>query len=297
MKPPLSYPGGKTFTVKEILKRMPPHTTFIEPFLGGGSLFFNKEKSKKEVLNDKDNEIMQFYEALRTPGVSVRKTDMTPSRERFNRYKKMKIDPSHPQQIVNRTLYLNRRGFGGKMTEDNSYAPSIEKRERTAAKRGGVELKQRGVSKIGEDQQKRLKGTKLMNKDFRVAMKECNGGTCFVYLDPPYNEIYDLYNYDENNQKDLNPNEVFKSMKEISKSKGGYAIASYNDTPAVRVAAKKHGLNIEVVELLYSMANKGRHKELLISNYDTRAMMDFNKTLSNVSKKMGKIDIKKTKIK
>ena len=72
MKPPLAYPGGKTQLVKEILKRMPPHTTFIEPFVGGGSLFFAKPKSKKEVLNDKMRRLKQPILWLRRNGACTK---------------------------------------------------------------------------------------------------------------------------------------------------------------------------------------------------------------------------------
>jgi DNA adenine methylase len=66
MRPPLTYYGGKQRLVKFILPKIPPHTLYVEPFLGGGAIFWNKEPSKGEVLNDVNGEIINFYQVAKT---------------------------------------------------------------------------------------------------------------------------------------------------------------------------------------------------------------------------------------
>src|SRR6202021_163737 len=61
MAAPLSYIGGKNRLANGIIAIFPKHTTYVEAFAGGAQVFFRKEPSKVEVLNDLDGEIVNFY--------------------------------------------------------------------------------------------------------------------------------------------------------------------------------------------------------------------------------------------
>src|ERR1700736_167551 len=61
MAGPLSYIGGKNRLAKGVIEIFPKHTTYVEAFAGGAKVFFRKEPSKVEVLNDLDGEIVNFY--------------------------------------------------------------------------------------------------------------------------------------------------------------------------------------------------------------------------------------------
>ncbi len=61
MAGPLSYIGGKNRLAKRVIELFPEHTTYVEAFAGGAQVFFRKEPSKVEVLNDLDGEIVNFY--------------------------------------------------------------------------------------------------------------------------------------------------------------------------------------------------------------------------------------------
>src|SRR5260370_918804 len=61
MAGPLSYIGGKKRLAKRVIEIFPKHTTYVEAFAGGAQVFFHKEPSKVEVLNDLDGEIVNFY--------------------------------------------------------------------------------------------------------------------------------------------------------------------------------------------------------------------------------------------
>jgi len=61
MAGPLSYIGGKNRLAKRVIEIFPKHTTYVEAFAGGAQVFFRKEPSKVEVLNDLDGEVVNFY--------------------------------------------------------------------------------------------------------------------------------------------------------------------------------------------------------------------------------------------
>jgi site-specific DNA-adenine methylase len=58
---PLSYIGGKNRLSKQIIEIFPEHKTYVEAFAGGAQVLFHKEASKVEVLNDLDEEIVNFF--------------------------------------------------------------------------------------------------------------------------------------------------------------------------------------------------------------------------------------------
>src|SRR3984885_5761346 len=61
MAGPLSYIGGKNRLAKRVIEIFPEHTTYVEAFAGGAQVFFRKEPSPVEVLNDLDQEIVNFF--------------------------------------------------------------------------------------------------------------------------------------------------------------------------------------------------------------------------------------------
>lgn len=76
MKTPISYYGGKQRLVPEILKLIPSHKQYVEPFTGGGAVFFAKPPSDAEVINDLDNRLVNFYRVLKTKDKFIKLQEM-----------------------------------------------------------------------------------------------------------------------------------------------------------------------------------------------------------------------------
>jgi DNA adenine methylase len=78
VKPPISYYGGKQRMCPKIVPLIPRHTVYVEPFAGGAAVFFAKpwpnvtnNNHYREVLNDKDQRIINFYQQLRDNGQAL----------------------------------------------------------------------------------------------------------------------------------------------------------------------------------------------------------------------------------
>ena len=65
LKPPIPRMGGKSRLRKTILERIPEHTCYIEPFFGAGWVYFGKEPSKVEVINDIDKELINMFRMIK----------------------------------------------------------------------------------------------------------------------------------------------------------------------------------------------------------------------------------------
>jgi len=65
MNSPFRYAGGKFYARKLILEHIPSHTIYVEPFAGGASIFFAKSKARMNILNDKDDALINVYRVIR----------------------------------------------------------------------------------------------------------------------------------------------------------------------------------------------------------------------------------------
>ena len=73
MEPRLSYPGGKNGAgvYQQIINQMPPHSLYIEPFLGGGAVLRHKRAAAATIAIDSDDRAIAEFQGAGLPGVTV----------------------------------------------------------------------------------------------------------------------------------------------------------------------------------------------------------------------------------
>ena len=260
LPPFIAYRGGKSRLAEKIVKEIPKHTMYVEPMVGGGSVYFAKEstecknKKKCEVIADVDKSLMNFYKTLKSG--KVEKCNLTPSRHKLKdiQSKRSKGKPLSGCDY----LYLNKLSFGGTGT---SYSKGrFEKCKGKDAKKCGIKTKK--VEKYKD----RMKNTKIENSDLRKTItKHDSKGTVF-YIDPPYAET----NRGGYVEKTIQPEHVKQALNKIK----GKVILSYNDTKKVREAfCKNSKYNCKKVNTTYTMSNTGNRKvgkELIIKNFKAK---------------------------
>ncbi len=72
MKPLLKWPGGKSREIDQIYGMIPEHQRYLEPFFGGGALFFHLQP-KAAAINDTAKDLMEFYHMVRTQNLEFEK--------------------------------------------------------------------------------------------------------------------------------------------------------------------------------------------------------------------------------
>jgi DNA adenine methylase len=98
LSPPLKYHGGKHYVTKTVLRLMPPHLYYVEPYFGSGQVLFARDPEDRrlwwpgltsdgrkadgvaEVANDRNSELMNFYAVLKDEAQFARLRDSTPER-------------------------------------------------------------------------------------------------------------------------------------------------------------------------------------------------------------------------
>ena len=117
MKSPLVYVGGKSILSKQIISMIPEHKIYCEVFAGAGWVFFKKEPSKSEIINDLDSDLISFYRVLQNHLEEFLRQYkwLLQSREWFNDWKDQ-LDGRGLTDIQKaaRYYYLQRLCFGGK---------------------------------------------------------------------------------------------------------------------------------------------------------------------------------------
>ncbi|MDR1878293.1 MAG: DNA adenine methylase, partial [Bacteroidales bacterium] len=73
LKTPVTYYGGKQRMCGKILPLIPPHRLYCEPFCGGAAIFFAKQPSEIEVMNDTNRELINFYRVVKNDFTSLEK--------------------------------------------------------------------------------------------------------------------------------------------------------------------------------------------------------------------------------
>jgi DNA adenine methylase len=251
MAGPLSYIGGKNRLAKRVIEIFPKHTTYVEAFAGGAQLFFRKEPSKVEVLNDLDGEIVNFYrvcqqhyeELLRYFRFAV------VSRQWFDLLKATNPAVLTDIQRAARYLYLLRNCFAS-LVRSPIY-------HRNVIQPPGFNLER--LPELIEKAHKRLARVQIECAPYGEILKRFDRPTTLFYLDPPYFRRK-LYRY---NLDDVD----FAKLAECLADLRGKFVLSLNDVPEVR--ALFHRFHIYGVELAYSTQKRAgrRYREVLITNF------------------------------
>lgn len=72
MKPLIKWPGGKSREIKHIREFIPEFNRYIEPFVGGGALFFEL-KPNNAIINDVDLLLIKFYQFVKSKNPEFKK--------------------------------------------------------------------------------------------------------------------------------------------------------------------------------------------------------------------------------
>lgn len=64
-RPALRYHGGKWRIAPWIISHFPAHICYVEPYGGGSSVILRKAPAIHDVMNDKDKDVIAFFDVLR----------------------------------------------------------------------------------------------------------------------------------------------------------------------------------------------------------------------------------------
>jgi DNA adenine methylase len=251
MKGPLSYIGGKNRIANNIIEIFPPHKTYVEVFAGGAQVFFHKEASPVEILNDLDGDVVTFFrvcqshyeELLRYMKFAV------VSREWFDLLQAQDPKTLTDIQRAARFMYLQKNAYAG-LVRNRKFGYAIEEPSRFNPER---------LPELIENTHKRLARVQIECLPYQDILQRYDRPTTLFYLDPPYfgRKLYH-YNFSEND---------FKELESRLRDLRGMFVLSLNDVPEVRKLFST--FRISEIDIHYTAQREAgkRYRELLITNF------------------------------
>lgn len=117
-KPVIPWIGGKRRLAKHLLPLFPEHTCYVEPFCGAAALFFLKEPSKVEVVNDINAELINLYRVIQHHLEEFLRQFRWSlvSRQIYRWLLDQPPEPLTDIQRAARFFYLQKLSFGGKVS-------------------------------------------------------------------------------------------------------------------------------------------------------------------------------------
>ncbi|MDD2386445.1 MAG: DNA adenine methylase [Bacteroidales bacterium] len=291
MKPLLKYRGGKSKEIPNIEKHIPKFSgKYIEPFFGGGALFFYLEP-QKAIINDVNSKLMDFYKGVKNDFLNLKKElseiEKTYKINRRN-FEKLKAEKSKERvKDDNEALYYEIRNmFNGLVEKQYSDALLYFFINKTAYS-GMIRYNSKGefnvpygryknlnTSLVTKSHQQLLANTKIYNSDYKDIFKLASKDD-FMFLDPPYDCVFSDYGnkehkegFTENDQIELAEN--YKKLK-------CKALMVIGRTPLTEELYKD--LIIDEYGKSYAVNIRNRFKatakHILISNYGNLAKKYF----------------------
>ncbi len=292
IKPFLKWAGGKGQLLNKIRPLYPQGlgnqiTKYIEPFIGGGAVFFDiisSYKLNKYIINDINKELINTYKAIQqdihslleylSKITSYYKKLSTEERDLFyynirDKYNSIVLNNCINLEKAALFIFLNKTCFNGlyRVNRNNQFNVPAGKYKDPAI------YDEENLLNVS----KQLQNIEILCGDFATTYNYIDSNT-FIYIDPPYRPLtktssftnYSNYIFDDNEQVRLSSfiNEADKKGAYVLASNSDPKNTSENDVFFDELYSSKKIIRIEATRAINSNPLKrGKINELLISNY------------------------------
>ncbi len=192
LRGPLKYIGGKAHMAKTIVSLLDYSVdSYIEPFFGSGQVFFRKPPHKIEVINDVNNDLINFYLVwYEQKDKLIEVLERLPYSEALYKrwikewYQGYKGKDDFERAI--RYFFLLRSSMLGKL-HSKTFSISVVTNK--------AQVYYNAVELLNVTHE-RIKNAQIRNSDFRDVLKTVKDRPCLIYADPPYFGYEEYYKHE-----------------------------------------------------------------------------------------------------
>jgi DNA adenine methylase len=188
LSPLIKWSGGKSDEIKHFLQYIPTnYDTYIEPFFGGGALYWYL-RPNKSVINDVHPELIAFYNSIKNGKSTDIINFMNNHPNDEETYYQVRDDfiPSNDLEIAQQFYYLRKTCFRGMLRYNSSGKFNIP-----YGKYKTINITQLS----NNDYYNVLQNTEIYNQSYNYIFDKYNDPNNFIFLDPPYDSKFTDYGY------------------------------------------------------------------------------------------------------
>ena len=261
--PFLKWAGGKRWFVQRHAELIPKtFNRYIEPFLGGGSVFFYLQPSQS-LLGDTNPDLIAAYRGIKENWKGVVKSLQYHSRQHSDEhfYSVRARRPKEGIARASRMIYLNRTCFNG--------IYRVNLRGEFNVPRGtkdSVLLESDHFDQMA----KLLEGADIRVADFEVLIDEALAGD-FIFADPPYTVRHNFNGFVKYNEKLFSWQDQERLAEALirAKKRGVHVLSTNANHSSVRELYDDSGFNLITTSRFSSISASSEHRkqfeELIIS--------------------------------
>lgn len=265
-RPFLKWVGGKSQLLHEILPKLPNgFDNYLEPFTGGGSLFFALQPSNAK-LNDSNSELINTYKQVRdNPSLllaSLEIHSIKHSSEYFYAIRSLDVKKMNEIDRAARFIYLNKTCFNGLYRVNKKGEFNVPVGQYKNPKIYDID----NITACSSA----LRNTELFCSDYSDFLKKHTKKNSFIYLDPPYIPISEFSDFDRYTETKFKIGEQQKLAMLFSTlaDKGANLLLSNSANPLSEHFYAEHKINIVKANRNINSVGSGRGKinEVLIES-------------------------------
>lgn len=234
--------------IRHILPLIPEHHTYVEPFFGGGAVFFAKPTSPAEVVNDINNRLITFYKVLKYDFDEIERLVDETFHSRAQYRDSSTTYCSQEEEVTDQVACAWSVWTQANMSFSSMFGAGFgyDKQGKTALRLANKK------NRFTHAYQERLKRVTVESYDVLKVIKAYDAPDTFFYLDPPYVSSdqghYDGYSVDD-----------FRTLLDTCANlKGKFLLSSYPE-PLLMKYREKYGWKSS--DHVKTLAVDGRRKE------------------------------------
>lgn len=265
-RPFLKWVGGKSNLLHSLRPLAPKdYETYIEPFVGGGALFFDL-RPHKAILSDLNPELMNCYRVVRDkPHELVRSLEAIPVDKRTY-YTIRRQNPEELQAVERaaRLIYLNKTCYNGlyRVNKKGQFNTPFGRHEK-------VRICNPACINAAS---KALQGVMLLTSDFEYILSTYARPKDFIYLDPPYPPVglfSDFKRYTKEFFFEKDHIRLAKAVEELDNRRCRFVLSNAMHSLILKLYAKFRKIDVEAPRYINCRGGKrGNVPELLITNIE-----------------------------
>lgn len=270
-RPLLKWAGGKTQLLPELMAKVPSRFgKYIEPFFGGGALFFAL-RPDGGVIADSNPELVNLYRSI---AVSVevvidRLRTCSNTEDAFYAMRALDWTKMAPADAAARTIFLNRTCFNGLYRVNKAGAFNVPFGRYKNPKILDVDAL-RAASLL-------LSRTTIVQGDYKAVLAEHAAPGDFIFLDPPYlpvSKYADFKRYTKEQFYEEDHHELAEEVNRLQEM-GCHVVLTNSNHPLVHELFGHHKMEVIQTRRYISCDSGTRKGEDVIVSVAPRARLNL----------------------